>query len=100
MHLLPLLLIMLCGPDLARERESGTRRTLRAAGVAAGAATSGGLFPDDTLRGVLWLLAVLGYGLVWALLALGVSAWAGSVRLALTLLVVPRPWPRRNPCRR
>lgn len=115
MHLVPLLLIMLCGPDIARERESGTWRSLRAAGVPpaeillgklsgraspvlltfallslvgviAVAIGTGGLFPDDGLRGALWILGALAYGLIWALLALGVSAWAGSVRLALTIL--------------
>lgn len=114
-YLVPLLLIMLCGPDLAREREAGTWRTLRAAGAApmdlllgklvgrasillsalaillilgvAVARSSGGLFPDDGTRSVLWVIGALGYSVTWALIALGVSAWAGSVRLALTILI-------------
>lgn len=114
-YLVPLFLIMLCGPDLAREREAGTWRILRAAGPApldlllgkltgragillaslAGvlffgviaALLSGSLFPDDRSRGVIWIVSAMGYSLIWALIALGVSAWASNVRLALTILV-------------
>jgi ABC-2 type transport system permease protein len=47
----------------------------------------GRLFPDDGVRAAAWAFAVLGYGGVFLLLALGVSALASSARQALLVLL-------------
>lgn len=48
----------------------------------------GGLYPDATLRLALWCAASLGYGVVFALLGVALSAWFATTRASMMAALV------------